>query len=40
MLSVAIGRAVTSPLVADLDDETLRRAIFAVARDMVPDASR
>jgi AcrR family transcriptional regulator len=37
MLSSAIGRAVTNPLVIDVDDETLHKTLFEVARRMVPD---
>lgn len=35
MLSAAIGRSFTNPLVAEIDDETLRRAMIHVARRMV-----
>jgi AcrR family transcriptional regulator len=37
VLSVAIGRAVTNPLVADIDDDTLRTTLFDVVRGMVPE---
>jgi len=37
VVSVAIGRAVTNPLVADVDDDTLRATLFEVVRGLVPD---
>ncbi len=35
MVASAIGGAVTHPLVADLDDDTLRSVLLATARDLV-----
>jgi AcrR family transcriptional regulator len=37
VLSVAIGRTVTNPLVLDIDDETLRTTLYEVVRGMVAD---
>jgi AcrR family transcriptional regulator len=37
VVSVAIGRTVTNPLVLDIDDETLRSTLFAIVRGMVPE---